>query len=395
MKRTVKTIVSVITLCVVILSCNTSEEIAPDGTYHLTINLKNLDTDISSIYLIYEDEGKEHKDSAVIADGQAIFKGGLTEALRAKLVLKPVDGELDVDGKAQIPGFPKKAINEFRFFLESGTFAMQVKEPLITSEIANSQAQNDYLDLNQNLVPLNNRKDSLYIKYIAYAKVKDNIGIDNVESGIITVNEEMKEVYKEFILDKPNSNINGYVLNRFGRTGKKLKEIMTLVDVLPETTQTSYSVKSLIETITIKERTTLGSVATNFILPDTTGLEISLDSYKGSYVLVDFWASWCGPCRAENPNLVKLYKEYKDNDFTILSVSLDRPSDRQKWLRAIEKDGLIWHNVSDLQAFNSPVAKLYGITSIPFNFLVNPEGIIVEKNLRGKNLEEKIEKYLK
>ncbi len=129
-------------------------------------------------------------------------------------------------------------------------------------------------------------------------------------------------------------------------------------------------------------------------LPDTDGNLMRLSDLRGKYVLIDFWASWCGPCRRENPNVVRLYNTYKDKGFTILSVSLDK--DKQKWLEAIEKDGLIWPNhVSDLMEWRSPMVQLYGIQGIPHTVLVNPEGYIIGVGLRGPALERKLKQLIK
>jgi peroxiredoxin len=143
----------------------------------------------------------------------------------------------------------------------------------------------------------------------------------------------------------------------------------------------------------IPESTEVGSAAPELKLEDTAGKIVTLSSLRGKYVLVDFWASWCGPCRAENPNVLMAYRRYKDKNFTILGVSLDNNKD--PWIKAIHKDGLSWQHISDLKGWQSGAAAKYGVKSIPANFLVDPKGIIVGKNLRGPDLENKLQEVIK
>jgi len=137
----------------------------------------------------------------------------------------------------------------------------------------------------------------------------------------------------------------------------------------------------------------LNAPAPDFTLPDRSGKPVALSSFKGKYVLVDFWASWCGPCRKENPNVVQAYNQFKDKNFTILGVSLDK--EKAPWEKAIADDGLSWTHVSDLKFWDSQVVPLYNIQGIPYNVLLDPNGVVIAENLRGEELSQKLAEILK
>jgi peroxiredoxin len=141
------------------------------------------------------------------------------------------------------------------------------------------------------------------------------------------------------------------------------------------------------------EKPVVGNMAPDFTMNDTEGNPVSLSQFKGQYVLVDFWASWCGPCRGENPNVVAAYKKYKNKNFTVLGVSLDE--DKEAWMKAIQKDGLTWKHISDLKGWQSAVVPVYGIEGIPYNVLLDPEGKILATELRDKDLDAFLSKTLK
>lgn len=197
------------------------------------------------------------------------------------------------------------------------------------------------------------------------------------------------ESLKQFIKANPGVFTSVFVLNNYATT-MDLNELENLYASLSPKYKETKSGRSIASVIEARKITAIGKIAPDFTQPDTIGNAVKLSDFRGKYVLVDFWASWCGPCRAENPNLVKTFNQYKDKGFTVLGVSLDQPGKKEAWLAAIHKDELTWTQVSDLKFWDNEVAVLYGVKAIPANLLLDKEGKIIAKDLRGADLEKKL-----
>lgn len=213
------------------------------------------------------------------------------------------------------------------------------------------------------------------------------------DSMVMEMDKSKKSIYRAidaFIAKRNNSPVSAFLLAATMQLEENILVTEQRLNMLkPAAVKNMYG-NYLKENIAEAKITAIGSTAIDFVQPDTSGVPVSLSSFRGKYVLLDFWASWCGPCRHENPNVVANFKKFSPKNFTVLGVSLDRPGQKDKWLDAIYKDNLTWTHVSDLQFWNNAVAKQYRVQGIPQNFLIDPSGKIIAKNLRGPALEQKL-----
>lgn len=196
----------------------------------------------------------------------------------------------------------------------------------------------------------------------------------------------------KFITEHPSSLVSAYVLYRNWSYRLTPDQITQNIALLDKSLQSSTYVKELKELVTVLNGLAIGKKAPDFTGKDPDEKSIRLSENLKGYTLVDFWASWCGPCRRENPNIVAAYKEYHDKGFNVLGISLDKK--KENWVKGIKDDNLNWLHVSDLKFWNSEIAKLYGVRAIPANYLVDSKGIIVAKNLHGDELQSTLKSLL-
>ncbi len=328
----------------------------PQNPHHYAriAGVLNIRDEIQMVYLHYFVAGETFLDSCLVKGNHFSFTTDIGEPVESEIYPKYGGRSASV-----------KHMNDYvDFFIEPGIITINCSDSFSHANIVAGQLNRDYQ----------------YLKKLE----KSYQDIDSLSGSI---NEK---VYGRYFKNNPSAPLALFALNQYAGMDIDAEKIEPLFQKLAIKQKNTIAGKDFESRIQIAKRTGIGASAPGFSQKDTSGKLVSLSSFKGKYLLLVFWASWCWPCREENPALVKLYHDFADKDFQILSVSLEKPGAYAAWLNAIHKDGLNWTHVSDLKFWNNAAAREYGVLSLPQNYLIDKEGKIIAKNLEPAELAAKL-----
>jgi len=315
---------------------------------------------------------------------------------------KIIKGKFEYEGKIDKPELrflgvqynKKQRSFSFQFFLDRGELIMEVHKDSLDKSIAKgTEAQDQFNAFKETFYPILQLSNNVWFEKQKAEKRHDLRTADSLKVWLDEYSRSMKQIVIKQAQQNPSSIVSAYLVKEHLSIDPDPDVLIPIYSNFDSSVKNSFFGRQILKAIQAGKRTMIGLAAPAFKLRDKNGNMISLDSYKGKYTLVDFWASWCGPCRAENPNLVRAYNQFKSKRFDILSISLD--DNEKAWLNAVSKDQLPWTQVSDLKGSKSEVKELYGIKAIPMNYLLDKEGKIIAKNLRGEELQQKLKEVIK
>jgi peroxiredoxin len=338
--------------------------------YILTGKIRGLQAG-TTVYLSFGDR----EDSVLSEDGFFQFSGLLKEPERVFVMIRN----------------PKLVYKSF--WLEHGTIVMEGhRDSLNRSRIYGSATEAMYAELNKIISPKESKIDSLGSLLNKALKTKDEGKTEDIKKKLLKLNDEIKELKVGFIKKHPASYIAAETLY-FLKFELGKKELDQLYNGLSKNIKNTKRGKQVAAYLALFSNPQPGKKAPAFAMRDNNDRLVELSQFKGKYVLLEFWANWCAPCLEELPNLLASYELFKDKGFEIIGVSLDNK--KEVWLKSIKEHNMKWVNISDLKGGDNKVAIIYGVNGIPDNFLIDPNGIIVDRKLRGEALRKKLEELIK
>ena len=362
-----------IILILVLLSAGCHIREKGNNEFHITGHIEGLD--MGSVVMKRRVQGKWITvDSTSIDSGKFKLKGRLVTPEMCYI-------------------FIADSLPPIRLFTENTDITVETKTDSIPyAYIKGSTCQDQLVEYNDQMQVYNNQLNTIYYEYQQAIQERNKQKQDELDKKFDEVSEQQKEAGIRYVKENSRSFIVPYLTWGTLLYDLNLDEMEDLVNSFDPSLSESIYVKQLISYIDIKKKVSVGQPMTDIILPDTTGADFAASRLTGNVILINFWASWCLPCREENPDMISIYNNFKGQGFEIVGISLDE--DPEEWKKAIVEDRIFWYHISDLQGWNNTGATQYGVRSLPHNVLIDREGTIAAKNIRGNELLEKIKELV-